>query len=270
MKTRLILSLIIVPIFAFILFNTNPWPLIGVMIVALTWALTEVYSMLRAKELKPYDWAGVIFGLYIYAMTLLKMDAAILYGWAVFMILIFTLAVLSRNEMNFTRIGATYLPLIYISSLGIFGLKLRMMDHGYYMTFLLFLYTLVYDGGAYFAGSFFGKNKLIPEISKGKTIEGCVGGVIVSMITVIIVGLTWLPKDLFGPNTMIHLIILSVLLSVVGQLGDLSASLLKRFCGVKNSSNLLPEMGGVLDKIDSAMFNAPVLFLYAVFVTKLF
>jgi phosphatidate cytidylyltransferase len=270
MKTRILLSLVMVPIFAFFIFFNNPYPMIGLIFIALNWALIEAYAMLEKKALKPYAWAGLTAGSLIYFMAFFGRFEAIVVAWAVLMMMLFILAVVSREPENFTRIGATYLPLIYISTMGLFSIRMRLMDNGYYLIFLLFLLTLIYDAGAYFAGSFFGKNKLIPEISKGKTVEGCIGGVIINVITVTIIGFTWLPRGLFGPHTAIHLMILAVLLSVFGQFGDLGASLMKRFCGVKNSSDLLPEMGGVLDKIDSALFNAPVLYLYVKYIVPLF
>jgi phosphatidate cytidylyltransferase len=94
--------------------------------------------------------------------------------------------------------------------------------------------------------------------------------VIINIAVIVVIKFTCLPKDILGPNTLLHLIILAVILSIAGQAGDLAASVIKRFCGVKNSSNLLPEMGGVLDKIDSTLFNAPVMFLYLTFIARLF
>jgi phosphatidate cytidylyltransferase len=270
MKTRLLLSLFLVPALAFVIFYNNPYFFIGLVFIALSWALNEAYDMLANRGMKAYKLAGIIFGVFIYAMTFFGRFQAIAAGWALFMILIFSFAVVSKNAENFTRVGATTLPLLYISSMGLFGIHLRLMENGYYLIFLLFLLTLIYDAGAYFAGSFFGKNKLIPEISKGKTIEGCAGGLVINIIIAVIVSLTWLPRDIFGPHTLVHVIILTVLLSFFGQMGDLAASVMKRFCGVKNSSDLMPEMGGVLDKIDSALFNAPVLFLYVKYIVHLF
>jgi phosphatidate cytidylyltransferase len=137
-----------------------------------------------------------------------------------------------------------------------------MLSNGNWYVFLFLLLTLVYDSGAYFVGTAIGKNKLIPELSPGKTIEGCIGGLAVNVITAVIIYLTLLPKGLLGANGLAHIIILAVILSITGQIGDIAESAFKRLAGVKNSSNLLPEHGGALDKIDSAMFNAPILYLY--------
>jgi phosphatidate cytidylyltransferase len=173
-----------------------------------------------------------------------------------------TQVVFSKNKKNLMRVFYTVTPVAYITVLGTFGIHLRVLEKGEWWIFLLFLLTLVYDAGAYFTGTSFGKNKLIPELSPGKTIEGCIGGLAINVITAVIIKFTVLPKDLMGPDTLLHMIVLAVLLSFTGQVGDIAESVFKRFAGVKNSSNLLPEHGGALDKIDSAMFNAPVLFLY--------
>lgn len=275
MKTRLLLSAILVPALAFCIFTPNPAWFIGVVLLLGMVSVNEVYGMLEKKEMRAYKSSGILFTLLILVFSIkvnLFSNPAVFYmlAFALFIILLFFIVILSKNTDNFPKIMYTVFPVAYIAGLGSFTIHLRLMENGYYWIFLLFLYTFVYDGGAYFAGSFFGKHKLIPEISPGKSIEGCVGGIIISVITVSIIKFTWLPQGILGPNTLIHLIILAVLLSVTGQLGDLAASVIKRFCGVKNSSNLLPEMGGVLDKIDSTIFNAPVLFLYITYVVKLF
>ena len=269
------MSLFLVPLLAFFVFFNNPAPFIGFVFLLGMVAVNEVYGMLDKKAMPSYKSSGRLLTLLILVFSA-RLDyfsnpaALLMLAMALFIILLFFIVIFSRNIENFPKIMNTVFPVIYIAGLGSFTIHLRLMENGYYWIFLLFLYTFVYDGGAYFAGSFFGKNKLIPEISPGKSIEGCLGGVVVNVLVVVIIKFTYLPKDILGPNTLIHLIILAVLLSVAGQAGDLAASVIKRFCGVKNSSNLLPEMGGVLDKIDSTLFNAPVMFFYITYIAKLF
>lgn len=275
MKTRLILSAFLVPALAFIIFSHNPAWFIGVVLILAAVSVNEVYGMLSVKDMKAYRSSGTLFTLIVFVFSL-KIDTfsnpAVLFIliFAVFIMMLFITVIFSKDVNNLPRIMYTLFPVIYIAGLGSFTIHLRLMENGYYWIFLLFLYTFVYDGGAYFAGSFFGRHKFIPEISPGKSIEGCVGGVIISVITVVIIKYTYLPDGILGPNTLLHLIILAVILSITGQAGDLAASVIKRFCGVKNSSNLLPEMGGVLDKIDSTIFNAPILFLYLKYIVRLF
>lgn len=125
---------------------------------------------------------------------------------------------------------------------------------------LLYVFLLVWgaDSGAYFAGRTFGKRKLAPQVSPGKSWEGAIGGVITSAIIALIF-LKATPENVFGREiTLIPFLILSVITVIVSILGDLSESMFKRQAGIKDSSNLIPGHGGVLDRIDSLTAAIPV------------
>jgi phosphatidate cytidylyltransferase len=121
------------------------------------------------------------------------------------------------------------------------------------------------DIGAYFAGTAFGRHKLIPHVSGGKTVEGAVGGMLAS------IGLALGLRDLLllpeVPLGLTATILVGIMLNVTTQTGDLIESLLKRRCGVKDSSRLLPAHGGVLDLIDSLLFSFPAFFLVLIWLT---
>ncbi len=126
--------------------------------------------------------------------------------------------------------------------------------HGTYL--LLFLFALVWsaDVGAYFTGKRFGKHKLMPNVSPGKTIEGFAGGNVCAALVALIAGL------FFGwtGNQIVAVMALALLISTVSVIGDLTESMLKRQAGVKDSGKILPGHGGVLDRIDSLTATAPV------------
>ena len=129
------------------------------------------------------------------------------------------------------------------------------------------------DIGAYAAGRAFGRHKLIPEISPGKTVEGLVGGYALSILSGLVFWavLRWGVGDrelgqLHFP--LVHALVLPILLSTTGVLGDLSESLVKRSVGVKDSSSRFPGMGGVLDILDSLLFSAPFMYAYVVWFVK--
>jgi CDP-diglyceride synthetase len=121
------------------------------------------------------------------------------------------------------------------------------------------------DIGAYLAGTAFGRHKLIPHVSGAKTIEGALGGMLTS------VGLAiWLRDLLLLPEVPLGLtatVLVGIMLNVTTQTGDLIESLLKRRCGVKDSSRLLPAHGGILDLIDSLLFSFPAFFLVLIWLT---
>jgi phosphatidate cytidylyltransferase len=130
---------------------------------------------------------------------------------------------------------------------------------------LIFAGAWATDAGAYFIGRIFGKHKLSPEISPKKTIEGAIGGFVISILVFIAAALIF-KSYCFSQNhnieiNYITLIITSILCSGVAIIGDLSASLIKRECHIKDFGNILPGHGGVLDRFDSVMFVAPLMLI---------
>lgn len=113
------------------------------------------------------------------------------------------------------------------------------------------------DTGAYFAGRFFGKHKLAPRVSPSKTVEGALGGLAASVLWTVIAQ-QWFLHEL----PLVHGLVLAVVANVLGQLGDLAESLIKRSTGVKDSGSILPGHGGLLDRIDALMFTTASCLLY--------
>jgi len=131
-------------------------------------------------------------------------------------------------------------------------------DHYLFWIFLLLVATFMADTGAYLVGKKWGKNKLAPLVSPGKTVEGLLGGVVGAIIG------AWGVKLIFWPEFHPGLItLLGVGLALIGLLGDLSESLLKRAFGVKDSGTILPGHGGLLDRVDALLFNAPWIYTVA-------
>lgn len=149
------------------------------------------------------------------------------------------------------------LGLLYVPLLLSFVPLVRRFEDGLAWVFLLLVCTWFGDTGAYFAGKAFGRNKLLERVSPNKTIEGAVGGLLLSVVGACLVKAIGLPTVDWG-----HAIALGVLLDMAGVTGDLTESLLKRVHGVKDSGNIMPGHGGILDRIDSILFSAPVAWLY--------
>ena len=142
-------------------------------------------------------------------------------------------------------------------------LKMNDLGHGLFMVVLTLCGAWLADSGAYFAGTFFGKTKLCPTISPKKTVEGLIGGVLSNGIIMIIIGLIY-DYALKGPSlNYIVLFLCGMICALLGLVGDLSASLIKRQTGIKDYGNIMPGHGGVMDRFDSVIIVAP--FMYYVF-----
>jgi len=149
--------------------------------------------------------------------------------------------------------GLLYLPLL-LSHLAL----LRGLPHGREWIFLVLLVVMLGDTAAYFVGINFGRRKLYPEISPNKSREGAIGGLFGSLAAAVIAKV-WF----FAALTIADCLLLGLVLGVLGQLGDLFESLLKRSFGVKDSSALIPGHGGLLDRLDSLLFAFPPAYYYA-------
>jgi phosphatidate cytidylyltransferase len=131
---------------------------------------------------------------------------------------------------------------------------------GHYSLLYFVLVTKFSDSGAYVIGSLIGRHKMIPRISPGKTWEGF-GGAIAGSVLASIVFVHFF-RDKIPGMTSLHAILLGVILAVAAVVGDLIESIFKREAGVKDSGHFFPGIGGILDLLDSLLFNAPIMYLY--------
>ena len=180
--------------------------------------------------------------------------------FVLYMFFLFAAAVFSRRSLTFAEVAAAYLTTFYIT-LAFSAIPLiRFGTNGQYYYLLCFLGPWITDSFAYFTGVFFGRHKLIPEISPKKTIEGSIGGIVFCIVSFVVFGLIVGGLTGNAPNYLV-LGSLGLLVAVVSQLGDLFASLIKREHGVKDYSNIFPGHGGVLDRFDSVIAAAPLLLI---------
>lgn len=156
------------------------------------------------------------------------------------------------------RIALTLLGVLYVGTFGAVVGMTRDLPDGIFRVFILLAMTWFNDTAAYFFGHHVGRRRLAPHLSPGKTIEGFLGGFVGSLVGFL---LFWF---LFGrPVSLSHGVVLVILSGLFGPLGDLSESLVKRSYGVKDSGNVIPGHGGMLDRIDALLFNAPVFYFLA-------
>ncbi len=239
-----------------------------IVILGLGLALMEYFRLADAHKLKTLRGEGLA----VLAFLLLPWVVPFLTSWGgqdafSLGLFILTLSFLwSKRPLKemVISVSVTFLGTAYFGSLGHYFFRLRELPLGPWHLLWLYTATWAYDTGGYFAGRWWGKHHFAPLASPKKSVEGCIGGFVLVILGLF---LLWKGMNHFGvinPYTPTDILALSVLLSVFGQLGDLVESLIKRSLSAKDSGSLLPGHGGVFDRIDSLLFNAPILFYYLV------
>ena len=133
----------------------------------------------------------------------------------------------------------------------------RALPDGIFLVFFVILVTWAGDTGAYYAGVSMGRTPLAPRISPNKTVEGLLGGCLLAVVIALIARAWFIPSF-----TIVDAVVLGILLTVAGLIGDLSESMFKRGAGVKDSGGLIPGHGGMLDRLDSLLLTAPTYYYY--------
>lgn len=175
-------------------------------------------------------------------------------GLMTMFLIIFIIAVIQFPGFKVSDIAVNFLGLIYVGWTMTHLLLLGQMEHGVLLVLYLFVAIWSSDSGAYFVGRFLGRHKLCPEVSPKKTIEGAIGGIATTCLILFLLNLYCNLLPDYG------IALIGIVISIVGQLGDLIESLIKRFCNVKDSGNLIPGHGGILDRFDSIMLAAPFMY----------
>jgi phosphatidate cytidylyltransferase len=168
------------------------------------------------------------------------------------MFFLFSMTVLSKNEITIDQISLLFIGIVYIGIGFHYMIETRILEHGFYWTMLIFSCIWAADAGAYFTGMAFGKRPLWPAISPKKTVEGAVGGVLLSVVVAFCFSL-YAPEWLSFAQAMW----IGLVAAVIGQIGDLIQSAYKRVRNMKDTGSILPGHGGVLDRTDSWLIVFP-------------
>jgi len=261
---RFWVALIGIPLLLLATFWEISIPFKVIVLAGLGLGLGEFFRLVEARKLKVLRAEGFLV---LGCLLLPWMGSASLRPYAaegfLLGLLILTLSFLwSKRPLRamVVSVSVTFWGAAYFGILGQYFLRLRDLPHGAWHLSWLFIATWAYDTGGYFAGKWWGKRHFAPLASPKKTVEGCVGGVLLTLIGLLIF---WKAFDFYaGFYSLGDILVLALSLSLFGQLGDLVESLIKRSLTAKDSGSILPGHGGIFDRIDSLLFNAPVLFYY--------
>jgi phosphatidate cytidylyltransferase len=262
---RIYTILVLAPLLYAVIRYTPPLAFSGVVVLAGGLALFEFYRLCFGN--RSHSWL-IGIGLTGFAALILGTHRPdiIVPTLLATLVCIISVPLLSRSPLEQSlRDGAmTMFGLLYLGlTLGTLSMT-RLLPLGEWLIFFLLLVTWASDTGAYLVGTLYGRHRLAPAISPKKTVEGLVGG----LIAAIIAGYAarwWFLPDLSGLDCLI----LATLLTITGLWGDLTESAMKRSVGMKDSGGILPGHGGMLDRLDSLLFTAPVFYYYVTMASRL-
>jgi phosphatidate cytidylyltransferase len=234
----------------------------AIVLLVLLLGLWEFFGIIEARGLVPYRVTGVVVMLAIFAEVVTRLDWVGPPLWPMVALVTLTSLLLRVGEFNATVPAAamTLLGATYLGALGGTLAGLRLLEPlalAPWRIVLLLAIVMVSDTAAYLVGNAIGTRKLAPSISPGKSVEGAVGGLLGGVAGALAVWAAGLP----GVPAW-HAGLLGFVVAILGILGDLLESLLKRWAGVKDSGRLFPGHGGMLDRLDSLLFGAPVVYYY--------
>jgi phosphatidate cytidylyltransferase len=262
--SRIITAAIVLPILiASILISWLAPLFVALALSAMVLGLYEFWVLARRREMKPdvvvgFAAAAAIFTIFYFDE--LPLLLLILPAFTIIALLVEMLRGAPFERMM-ASVGATVLGVMYVALLGGHLVAVRTGFRQELSADLLAFFFLVImgsDTGAYYTGRTFGRHKLAPNISPGKTWEGAIGGMAASLLMAAVAHY-W-----FFPQLPLKLALpLAALMNVLGVIGDLTESALKRGAGAKDAAQILPGHGGLLDRLDSLLFNAPLIYYFA-------
>lgn len=269
MKTRIISALVALPLLIFIVVSGGNWLHVGILLLGII-GMREFYKAFSKERKGAYDIAelfGVVYLVFIEEIIYTGNLFSVFVSAFVIALLIYS--VLRYQHTNNKEVMTAFFGFFYACFLLSHVYLIREYTHGKLLIWLVFITAFGCDTGAYFTGYFLGKHKLCPALSPKKTIEGSVGGVITATVLSVFYGL-WINR--YYPMGEVNVLLLCGLTGFFGsflaQIGDLAASSIKRQTGIKDYGNLMPGHGGVLDRFDSVILTAPILYYIMLFLIR--
>jgi phosphatidate cytidylyltransferase len=267
---RILTALVALPILLYTVWSLTPYFFVVLTAGAIVVALVEFYSIAAKAGCKPQSESGYAAALIVIASFVFDEPVLTVAALAALVIWSLGAAILRPDNLKtaLSSVSATVFGVIYVALLAACLIGVRMIPDSATKTLvphlaskmltMFFAIVMLTDTGAYYTGRTLGRHKLAPRVSPGKTIEGAIGGFVTAVVAGFLCKLTFFPEI-----PIAHAMALGAALGVIGQFGDLAESLLKRGANVKDSGTLLPGHGGMLDRVDSLLFCAPVLYFYS-------
>ena len=258
MKTRILAAVVLLPLLLLFLLVL---PKVCTAVLFSFMAALGAYELMQGTKLVTHTRLTIYAMVFAFLVPLWsffgRVYALALVGILVFTALLYMELLISKCKLPYSNVAVTFMAGIVVPFMLSAVVRIYATEKGIYLVFIPFVLSMVSDTGAYFAGRFFGKHKLAPIVSPNKTVEGVVGGVLMTVLGMMIYCLIMQ----FGFKLRVnyfYAVIYGILGALSGVFGDLSFSAIKRQTGIKDYGNLIPGHGGILDRFDSTTVVAPL------------
>jgi phosphatidate cytidylyltransferase len=261
--TRLISGIVLLAIaIMVVLLGSNV--LFGAVLVISLVGMYELYKILKIEKSVP-GIIGYIAAVGYYALIFFRLDSYLMVFFIGFLLLLMATYVLTYPRFRIEQIMTAFFGLFYVAVMLSYMYRVTTLEDGAVVVWLIFIGAWGSDTCAYAVGMLIGKHKITPRLSPKKSLEGCIGGVVGAALIGYIYALATGVHITGISNPKILFAVIGACASVISQVGDLAASAIKRNYDIKDYGRLIPGHGGILDRFDSIIFTAPVVYYLAVY-----
>lgn len=227
----------------------------------------EYFNAIKTKEFKPLTIICYAATVIYYALVIFNKNGNHIGSFLVILTLFLLCIPVINTKVTFIDSSLSLLGVLYVSVFFSFIPLINFKVGGNVLVWLVFITSWGCDTVAYYSGKFFGKRKLCPKVSPKKTIEGSIGGALGAAVITLLYGL--IMESQFSIMNPVHYALIGLICGVLSQFGDLVASSIKRYVGVKDYSHLIPGHGGILDRFDSIIFSSVVIYYYLTIIVNI-
>lgn len=261
---RLLTSVVGLPLVCVVLILGNTY-ITDILLMIIAIICMKEYFDVISKVAHPIKWVGYLSTVMIILVSVLttqNIQNIVTFGIPILLLILFLKVIITNMETTFKDVAYTFLGVMYIPFFIMFLSLIRSSEYGKIMLGYVIIVAWATDIFAYLIGKRFGKHKF-SKVSPKKSIEGCIAGIVGAVACGLLY--IYISVKFFGlelGTSYVLVAALSLLFSVISQVGDFVASSIKRFADMKDYSNLLPGHGGMLDRIDSVIFIAPFVYMF--------
>lgn len=262
-KTRLLSGIVLVILALIVIISGGYITLASLLAISLV-GMYELYRVFQLEK-TPLALIAYLIAVVFYAFYFLPITVDPMMMVMLFLIMLMFVYVFTYPKYKAKDVMAIFFGMFYVAIMLSYVYQIRILENGVYLAFLIFICSWGCDTCAYCVGVLFGKHKMAPVLSPKKSIEGAVGGVVGTALLTMVYCFVFKTQMQLDTRGIVVLAIISAVAGLISMVGDLTASAIKRNYDIKDYGNLIPGHGGIMDRFDSMMITAPIIYYLAVY-----